>query len=85
MKIKHLYISAIVLLIFQVVASGQEVQEYLNKVRENNPEIIAYRKLLDARKNAFVQPLVIPRVEQGLGERVHAVRALGSAHSRTHR
>lgn len=50
MKTKHLYILIISLIIFQVVASGQEVQEYLNKVRENNPEIHAYRKLLDARK-----------------------------------
>ena len=50
MRTKHLYIIIASLVIFNMVATGQDVTEYLKQVRENNPEIIAFRKLLEARK-----------------------------------
>jgi len=42
---------AIILCLFSIlVAGGQDLQELLDKVAQNNPEIIAYKRLLEARK-----------------------------------
>ena len=47
--IKKLFI-LIVLIPFTGLISGQSITEFLGRVSENNPEIVAYRKLLEARR-----------------------------------
>jgi len=43
-------ISIIITLIFSITLSGQEVASFLWQVAEHNPDLIAYKKLLEARK-----------------------------------
>lgn len=50
MKTKRIYIIINVLMIIQISVYGQDIAGYLKQVHENNPEIIAFRKLLEARK-----------------------------------
>jgi len=48
---KRIFTLSVTLILFSAFIDGQNISDYLVQVRENNPEIIAYRRLLEARKN----------------------------------
>jgi len=51
MMSKRIFTLSVTLILFSAFIDGQNISDYLVQVRENNPEIIAYRRLLEARKN----------------------------------
>ncbi|MFZ0282214.1 MAG: TolC family protein [Bacteroidales bacterium] len=77
MNFKQLFLITVTFVTVQV-AAGQDIAGYLKQVRENNPEITAFRKLLEAKKYEARTGLTPPDPSISFGYMPGATQEIGT-------